>query len=159
MESWLRAVDRVGRHVGSWCFIQRSTCNYENTGETNNIGWMLYFGVCCTQCMVHSVYAVLGVCFTRHMLYSVYAVLGVCCTRCMLVLSVCCTACQLKIMTWRDREGWFNFVFCIDHQQKMKWHSQYSEHFEIQVHLFSIIDCTLAGIILSKIVFITLRDF
>jgi len=45
------------------------------------------------------------------------------------------------------------------HQQKMKWHSQYSEHFEIQVHLFSIMQCTLAGNILSKIVFISLRDF
>jgi len=47
----------------------------------------------------------------------------------------------------------------IIHQQKMKWHSQYSEHFEIQVHLFSIMQCTLAGNILSRIVFISLRDF
>ena len=30
----------------------------------------------------------------------VYAVLGVCCTRC-----------QLMIMSWRDREGWLNYVF------------------------------------------------
>jgi len=45
------------------------------------------------------------------------------------------------------------------HQQKMKWHSQYSEHFEIQVRLFSIMQCTLAGTILSKIVFISLWDF
>jgi len=45
------------------------------------------------------------------------------------------------------------------HQQKMKWHSQYSEHFEIQVRLFSIMQCTLAGNVLSKIVFISLRDF
>jgi len=45
------------------------------------------------------------------------------------------------------------------HQQKIKWHSQYSEHFEIQVHLFSIMQCTLAGNILSKIVFISLGDF
>jgi len=45
------------------------------------------------------------------------------------------------------------------HQQKMKWHSQYSEHFEIQVRLFSIMQCNLAGNILSKIVFISLRDF
>jgi len=54
-------------------------------------------------------------------------------------------------------------VFCArhsePHQQNMKWHSQYSEHFEIQVHLFSIMQCTLAGNILSKIVFISLRDF
>jgi len=28
--------------------------------------------------------AVRGVCSTQHMMYSVYAVLGVCCTRCML---------------------------------------------------------------------------
>jgi len=33
--------------------------------------------------------------------YSVYAVLDVCYTRC-----------QLMIMTWRDKEGWLNFVFC-----------------------------------------------
>jgi len=38
-------------------------------------------GVCSTQCMLYTVYAVLGVCCTRCMLYSVYAVLGVCCTR------------------------------------------------------------------------------
>jgi len=37
------------------------------------------------------------------MLYSVYAVLGVCCTRC-----------QLIFMSWRDREGWLNSVFCDD---------------------------------------------
>jgi len=75
--------------------------------------------VCCTRCMLYSVYAVLGVCCTRCMLYLVYAVLGVCCTRCMLysvyaVLGVCCPWCQLVIMTWRDREGWLNFVFCND---------------------------------------------
>jgi len=45
------------------------------------------------------------------------------------------------------------------HQQKMKWHYQYSEHFEIQVRLFSIMQCTLAANILSKIVFISLWDF
>ena len=45
------------------------------------------------------------------------------------------------------------------HQQKIKSHSQYPEHFEIEVRLFSIMDCTLAGNILSKIVFISLRDF
>jgi len=45
------------------------------------------------------------------------------------------------------------------HQRKIKWHSQYSEHFEIQVRLFSIMQCTLAGNILSKIVFISLWDF
>ena len=44
------------------------------------------------------------------------------------------------------------------HQQKMKSHSQHSEHFEIQVRLFSIMDSTPAGNILSKIVFISLRD-
>jgi len=49
--------------------------------------------------------------------------------------------------------------FIPEHQQKMKWHSQYSEHFEIQVRLFSIMLCTLAGNILSKIVFISLWDF
>jgi len=60
------AVDRVGRHARSWRDIQGLTCNSENEGKTNNLGWMLY-----------SVYAVLGVCCTRCMLYSVYAVLGV----------------------------------------------------------------------------------
>jgi hypothetical protein len=38
--------------------------------------------VCCTQCMLYSVYAVLSVCCTQCMLYSVYAELSVCCTRC-----------------------------------------------------------------------------
>ena len=74
---------------------------------------------CCTRCMLYSVYAVLGVWCTRCMVYSVYAVLGVCCTWCMLysvyaLLGVCYTRCQLKIMTWQDREGWLNFVFCDD---------------------------------------------
>jgi len=64
------------RHAGSWSYIQGSTHNHENEGNTHNLGWMLY-----------SVYAVLGVCYTR---------------------------CQLTIMTWRDREGWLNFVFCDD---------------------------------------------
>ena len=109
MESWLMAVDGVGRYAGSWSYIQGSTCNHENEGKTNNLRWMLY-----------SVYAVLGLCLysvyacTRCMLYSVYAVLGVCCTRCMLVLGVCCTWCELMIMTWRDRERWLDFVFCND---------------------------------------------
>ena len=66
MESRLMAVNRVGRHAGSWSFIWRSTCNRENEGKTNYLGWMLYW-----------VYAVLSVCCTRCMLYSVYAVLGV----------------------------------------------------------------------------------
>jgi len=34
-------------------------------------------GVCSTQCILYSVYAVLGVCCTQCMLYSVYVVLGV----------------------------------------------------------------------------------
>jgi len=91
-ESWLMAVDRVGRYAGSWSYIPGSTPNHENEGKTNSLGWMLY-----------SVYAVLGVCCTRCMLYSVHTVLCVCCTRC-----------QLMIMAWRDREGWLNFVFCDD---------------------------------------------
>ena len=37
------------------------------------------------------------------MLYMVYAVLGVCSPRC-----------QLMILTWRDREGWLNFIVCDD---------------------------------------------
>jgi len=108
MASWLMAVDRVGRHTGSWCYIQGSTRNHGNEGKTNNLGWMLYsvyavLSVCCTRCMLYSVYAVLGVCCTRCMLYSVYAVLGVCCTLGMLysvyaVLRVCCTQCILYSM-------------------------------------------------------------
>jgi len=46
-----------------------------------------------------------------------------------------------------------------EHQQKLKRHSQHSQHFEIQFHLLSIMQCTLARIILSKIVFISLQDF
>jgi len=45
------------------------------------------------------------------------------------------------------------------HQQKMKSHAQYSEHFEIRVRLFSIMQCTLAGNIIIEIVFVSLRDF
>jgi len=29
-------------------------------------------------------------------------------------LGVCCIRCQLMIMTWRDRQGLLNFVFCYD---------------------------------------------
>jgi len=61
MESWLMAVDRVGRHAGRWSNIPWSTCNHENEGKTNKLGWMLYL-----------VYVVLGVRCTRWMLYSVY---------------------------------------------------------------------------------------
>ena len=35
---------------------------------------ILYFAVCCTQCMLHSVYAALGVGRNRCMLYSVLTV-------------------------------------------------------------------------------------
>jgi len=49
MESWLMAVDHVGRHPGSWSYIQGSTRNHENEWKTNNLG-----------CMLYSVYAVLG---------------------------------------------------------------------------------------------------
>jgi len=59
MESWLMAVDCVGRYAESWSCIQGSTRNHENEEKPNNLGWMLY-----------SVYAVLGVCCTRCMLYS-----------------------------------------------------------------------------------------
>jgi len=45
---------------------------------------------------------------------AVDAVFGVCCAGCIIVLGVCCTWCQLMIMTWGDREGWLNFVFCND---------------------------------------------
>jgi len=42
IESWLMAVDRVGRHAGSWSDIQGLTLNHDNEGKTNNLGWMLY---------------------------------------------------------------------------------------------------------------------
>jgi len=48
---------------------------------------------CCTWCMLYSGYTVLDVCYS---------------------LDVWSTRCQLMIMTWRDREGWLNFVFCDD---------------------------------------------
>jgi len=101
MVSTLMAVDRVGRHARSWSFILGSTYNQENEGEDKQSWVDAVLGVCCTECMLYSVYAVLGVCCTLCMLYLVYAVLGVCCTRC-----------QLMMMAWRDREGWLNFVFC-----------------------------------------------
>jgi len=69
-----------------------------------------------------------------------------------------CIADQLEIEMsgiTSNEQKWFKKKL---HQQKMKWHSQYSEHFEIQVHHFSIMQCTLAGNILSKIVFISLQD-
>jgi hypothetical protein len=73
MESWLVGVVFKGRYAGSSSYIQGSTCNPDNEGRTDYLGWILY-----------SVYAVLGVCCTRCMLYSAYAVLSVCVTRCML---------------------------------------------------------------------------
>jgi len=48
MESWLVAVDLIGRYAGSWSYIQGSTRNRENEGMTDNLG-----------CMLYSVYAVL----------------------------------------------------------------------------------------------------
>jgi len=40
-------------------------------------GQQIILGVCCTQCMLHSVYAALSVCCTQCMLHSVYAALSV----------------------------------------------------------------------------------
>jgi len=53
MESWLVAVDLVGRHAGS--YIQGSTSNRENDGKTDHLGWMLYSVYACTRCMLYSV--------------------------------------------------------------------------------------------------------
>jgi len=39
MAMWLMAVDRIGRHTGS--YIQGSTRNPEKKEKTNNYGWML----------------------------------------------------------------------------------------------------------------------
>jgi len=66
IESWRIAVDCVVRHARSWSNIQGSTHNHENEEKTNHLRRMLYLvyavlGVCCTQCMVYSVHAVLGV--------------------------------------------------------------------------------------------------
>ena len=66
MESFLIAVNCVGRHARSWWYIQRSTRNHEKEVKTHNYGLMLYLvyavlGACCTSCMLHSVYAVLRV--------------------------------------------------------------------------------------------------
>jgi len=60
------AVNSVGRHARSCRYIPGSRRNHETPGTTNNLGWMLYMefavlGVCCTQCMLYSVHAVLGV--------------------------------------------------------------------------------------------------
>jgi len=76
MESWQVAVDHVGRHAGSWSYIQGSTRNREDEGITDNLGRMVYsvyagLGVWCTWCMLYSMYAVLRVCCSPCMLYSV----------------------------------------------------------------------------------------
>jgi len=84
MDSWLKAVDLVGRHTRSCSYIQESSGNHENDGNTANLGCMLYLvyaGV-----LVYA--AVLGVCCCTWcmLLYLVYtAVLGVySCAQCML---------------------------------------------------------------------------
>jgi hypothetical protein len=66
-------------------------------------------GVCCTSCILYSVYAVFGVWCTQCILYSVNAMLGVWHVWCILysvyaVLGVCCTYCDLMIMIYRDKE-------------------------------------------------------
>jgi len=60
VESWVGAVNLVGRQAGSRRDNQGSTRDGENTGITENLG-----------CMMYLVYAVLGVCCTRCVLYSV----------------------------------------------------------------------------------------
>jgi len=87
MESWLMAVDCVGRHSGSWNYIQTSTLNRQNEGNTNNVGWTLY---------------------------TVYAVLCACCTRCMLYLAYAVLRVNSFLLPGGDREGWRNFVLRID---------------------------------------------
>jgi hypothetical protein len=57
MESWLVAVDLVGRHAGSRSYIQGSTRNCQNQGKTDNLGIMQYslnavLVVCCTRCQL-----------------------------------------------------------------------------------------------------------
>ena len=85
MVSWWMAADHEGRHTGSWSIIQGSTNNNRIDGKHS---WEdAALGTCCTRCILYSVYAVLGV-------YS--------------------THCPLMIMTWREREGWLNFLVCND---------------------------------------------
>ena len=115
MESWLMAVDHAGRQARSWSYIQGSTCDHENKGKTNNLGWMLYsvdavLGGCCTRWMLYSVDAVLGGCCTRWMLDSVDAVLGGCCTRWMpysvdAVLGV-------NYWSWHGEMQWDDLTLC-----------------------------------------------
>jgi len=84
---------RMCGNVENW--VQHGPLSACETGwerETVDLGMM--------QCVV---YTVCRECSTQSMLNSVYTVLGVCCTRC-----------QLMIMTWRDWEGWLNFVFLGD---------------------------------------------
>jgi len=52
MASWLMAVDRVGRHAGSWSYIQGSTRNHKDEGKSNNLGCMLYSVFACTRCQL-----------------------------------------------------------------------------------------------------------
>jgi len=42
MESWLVAVDLVGRHAGSLSYIEWSCGHHENEGKTDNVRLMLY---------------------------------------------------------------------------------------------------------------------
>jgi len=66
MESWLVAVNIVGRHAASRCYIQVLTCQHVNEWKTGD-----------HRCMLYSVYAVLGGCCTWCILDSVYVVLSV----------------------------------------------------------------------------------
>jgi len=69
MHNWLEAVDQLG-----------GTLEAEATfrGQLNIVsmkGRQTIFAVCCTRCMLYSVFDALGVCCTRCMLHSLYAAL------------------------------------------------------------------------------------
>ena len=78
MENWLVAIDREGG-------MSEAEATLRGQHEITRMkGWQTILGVCCTRCMLYSVYAVLG---------------------------VCCTQYWLMIMARRDRVGWLNVVF------------------------------------------------
>jgi len=87
MESGLMAVNRVGRHVESWIYIQGSTCNDANEEKTINHWWMLYV---------------------------VNAALGVCLCLRYVVLHGYYNQCQLMFIPWTDQEALLNPGFCND---------------------------------------------
>jgi len=90
-----------GRRDGRWDSSHWLTCNCGNVENWVKHGlprdWLGAGDSCCWDD------AGCGVCSTQCMEYSVYAVLGVWCTRC-----------YFLIIAWRDGDGWRNLVFLGD---------------------------------------------